>query len=101
MKDTGIGMTETELSILRKKLLIADEDEKVSERSVGIGLGLSVCKSIIKLMAPSSCPYLFVESIKEQGTSFYFCLQYLDETLMNSGVKASNFHTIPHDVQST
>ncbi|CAD8198125.1 unnamed protein product [Paramecium pentaurelia] len=103
VNDTGIGMTENELSILRKKLHLTDEDEKVSKHSVGIGLGLSVSKQIIKLMAPKNQNYLSVESTKDEGTRFNFLLKYNEEQNLNSNfLQKSNNHTIPYvDAQST
>ncbi|CAD8170647.1 unnamed protein product [Paramecium octaurelia] len=103
INDTGIGMTEDELSILRKKLHLTDEDEKVSKHSVGIGLGLSVSKQIIKLMSPKSQNYLSVESTKDEGTQFNFLLKYHDESIYASNfLQKSNNHTIPNvDAQST
>ncbi|CAD8122224.1 unnamed protein product [Paramecium sonneborni] len=103
VNDTGIGMTEDELSILRKKLHLTDEDEKVSKHSVGIGLGLSVSKQIIKLMAPKNQNYLSVESTKDEGTRFNFVLNYFQESNQNcNSLQKSNNHIIPYlDAQST
>ncbi|CAD8114467.1 unnamed protein product [Paramecium primaurelia] len=103
INDTGIGMTENELSILRKKLHLTDEDEKVSKHSVGIGIGLSVSKQIIKLMSPKSQNYLSVESTKDEGTQFNFLLKYNEESNQNSNfLQKSNNQTIPNvDAQST
>ncbi|CAD8155354.1 unnamed protein product [Paramecium pentaurelia] len=103
INDTGIGMTENELSILRKKLHLTDEDEKVSKHSVGIGIGLSVSKQIIKLMSPKSQNYLSVESTQDEGTQFNFLLKYYEESNQNSNfLQKSNNHTIPNvDAQST
>ncbi|CAK79579.1 unnamed protein product (macronuclear) [Paramecium tetraurelia] len=92
IKDSGVGMDEEELITLRKKLHGADEDEKVSKQSVGIGLGLQVCKSIIRQLAPSNFNQLFVESVKDMGSQFYFCLKYLEE---KSQVQKSQQLTIP------
>ncbi|CAD8207915.1 unnamed protein product [Paramecium octaurelia] len=103
VNDTGIGMTEGELSILRKKLHLTDEDEKVSKHSVGIGLGLSVSKQIIKLMAPKNQYYISVDSKKDEGTCFNFLLKYNEESNLNTNfLQRSNNHTIPLvDAQST
>ncbi|CAD8167173.1 unnamed protein product [Paramecium pentaurelia] len=92
IKDSGVGMDEDELVTLRKKLHVADEDEKVSKQSVGIGLGLQVCKSIIRQLAPSHFNLLFVESVKDSGSQFYFCLKYLEE---KSSIQKSQQLTIP------
>ncbi|CAD8066099.1 unnamed protein product [Paramecium sonneborni] len=98
IKDSGLGMDEEELVTLRKKLHVADEDEKVSKYSVGIGLGLSVCKSIIRQLAPENSNLLFVDSIKDSGSSFYFCLRYIEE---KSSIQKSQQMTIPQqDAQS-
>lgn len=54
--DTGIGMEEEKFGILAQKvykalvyyqLLGVDNDEKISNDSVGIGMGLIVCKAIV------------------------------------------------------
>ncbi|CAD8072626.1 unnamed protein product [Paramecium sonneborni] len=98
IKDSGFGMDEEELVTLRKKLHVADEDEKVSKYSVGIGLGLSVCKSIIRQLAPENSNLLFVDSVKDSGSSFYFCLRYIEE---KSSIQKSLQMTIPlQDAQS-
>ncbi|CAD8127176.1 unnamed protein product [Paramecium sonneborni] len=104
ISDTGIGMSENELCILRKKLHLSDEDEKVSKQSVGIGLGLSVCKQIIKLLAPMHQNHLSVESQLGEGTQFYFVLQYDEEQIHQeqSNLQNSFIHTIPFlEQQST
>ncbi|CAK64252.1 unnamed protein product (macronuclear) [Paramecium tetraurelia] len=98
IKDSGLGMDEDELVTLRKKLHVADEDEKVSKYSVGVGLGLSVCKSIIRQLAPENSNLLFVDSVKDSGSSFYFSLRYIEE---KSSIQKSQQLTIPYqDAQS-
>ncbi|CAD8136032.1 unnamed protein product [Paramecium pentaurelia] len=104
ISDTGIGMSENELCNLRKKLHLSDEDEKVSKQSVGISLGLSVCKQIIKHLAPNNQNYLSVESTLGEGTQFYFVLQYDEEQVQQeqSNLQNSFIHTIPFiEQQST
>jgi hypothetical protein len=39
-----------------------DDNEKVSKDSVGIGMGLIVCKSILRMIGPSHMNILFFES---------------------------------------
>ncbi|CAK66470.1 unnamed protein product (macronuclear) [Paramecium tetraurelia] len=104
ISDTGIGMSEQELYNLRKKLHLADDDEKVSKQSVGISLGLSVCKYIVKHLAPMHQNYLSVESQLGVGSQFYFVLQYDEEQVQfeQSNLQNSFIHTIPFlEQQST
>ncbi|CAD8196462.1 unnamed protein product [Paramecium pentaurelia] len=104
ISDTGIGMCEKELCNLRKKLHLSDEDEKVSKQSVGISLGLSVCKQIIKHLAPAHQNYLSVESQLGEGSQFYFVLQFDEEQINQdqNNLQNSFIHTIPFiEQQST
>jgi light-regulated signal transduction histidine kinase (bacteriophytochrome) len=52
-----------------------EEGDKVSKDSVGIGMGLTVCKEIINRISPSGLNYIFVESQLDIGSAFYFFLK--------------------------
>lgn len=70
VKDSGIGLDQDKLGVLAKKvqifinkqLQILDEYEKVSKDSVGIGMGLAVCKHILQEISPNDFKQLCVTS---------------------------------------
>ncbi|MGS2721690.1 response regulator [Paraglaciecola aestuariivivens] len=64
--DTGIGLTEQEMSGLFESF--AQVDESISRRFGGTGLGLAICKQLVELMGGN----IWVESKPQQGSSFYF-----------------------------
>jgi hypothetical protein len=69
---------------------VLDEDEKVSKESVGIGLGLAVCREILLQMGPTNLNLLFVESKKDFGSAFYF---YLKRFNLNAAtIPITNFY---------
>jgi PAS domain S-box-containing protein len=69
VKDTGIGLSRD----LQKKLFgkAADEDT-VSGKLEGPGLGLTIAKNLIKLMGGK----IWVESELEHGSTFFFTIPY-------------------------
>jgi signal transduction histidine kinase len=52
-----------------------EEAEKISKDSVGIGMGLSVCKEIIKFIGPEDLNLIYVDSALGIGSSFKFFLK--------------------------
>ena len=74
-KDTGIGISETDMVFIFDRFRQAD----VSSTRVygGNGLGLTISKGIIESMAGS----IWLESVENQGTTFYFEIPYVKSTI--------------------
>jgi len=70
VKDSGIGMDE------KKKELVFERFRKIEDNKTklyrGAGLGLTICKSLIKLLGGE----IWVESYLGSGSSFYFTIPY-------------------------
>jgi signal transduction histidine kinase/ActR/RegA family two-component response regulator len=66
IKDTGIGMDEEKQKAITKAL----HDTNILNESAELGLGLSLCKHLIKMLNSS----LWFKSQPGQGTEFYFRL---------------------------
>ena len=70
VKDSGIGMDE------KKKELVFERFRKIEDNKTklyrGAGLGLAICKSLIKLLGGE----IWVESYLGSGSSFYFTIPY-------------------------
>ena len=68
IKDTGIGMTKEELTFVFDRFRQGDES---SNRPFGgTGLGLAISKEIVELIGGR----IWVESVKNQGSNFYFTI---------------------------
>jgi len=63
VKDTGIGMEESFAQKLFQKF--SQEDESVTRKYGGTGLGMSICKELVEMMGGK----IYVESTKDKGTS--------------------------------
>ncbi len=70
VKDTGIGMEESFLKNLFQKF--RQEDESVTRRFGGTGLGMSICKELIEFMGGN----IKVESKKGAGTTVTFSVPF-------------------------
>jgi PAS domain S-box-containing protein len=68
--DTGIGMEESFANNLFNKF--TQEDESVTRRFGGTGLGMSICKELIELMGGN----ITVESKKGEGTKVTFTISF-------------------------
>ncbi|MBN2782054.1 MAG: response regulator, partial [Campylobacterales bacterium] len=66
VKDTGIGLTKEQQNKLFNSF--SQADKSISREYGGAGLGLSICKELIKLMDGR----IWVESIYTEGSSFIF-----------------------------
>mgnify|MGYP000846910156 FL=1 len=70
VSDTGIGINEKELAILRRKLDKINFSMLVNKNSTGAGIGLIIANAITKCLNPSTNHGLSIESIPEVGTTF-------------------------------
>ena len=70
VKDTGIGINQHKLDTIFESF--TQEDETITRQYGGTGLGLSICRELVELQGGK----IGVESIKNNGTTFYFQLEY-------------------------
>jgi len=70
VKDTGIGMSGEFQKHLFDKF--TQEDESITRRFGGTGLGMSICKQLIELMGGS----IRVESARGSGTTISFAIRF-------------------------
>lgn len=69
VKDSGIGMTQEQLS--RLFTAFTQADASTTRQYGGTGLGLTICKSIVELMGG----FISVSSVPQQGSCFSFTLK--------------------------
>ena len=70
VEDTGIGIASDKLDSVFEKF--KQEDQSITRKYGGTGLGLAISKQLTQLMGGN----LFVESVKNQGSNFYFILEF-------------------------
>jgi two-component system, sensor histidine kinase len=70
VRDTGLGMEESFLTNLFQKF--RQEDESVTRRFGGTGLGMSICKELVEFMKGT----ISVKSKKEEGTVVTFTIPF-------------------------
>jgi len=70
VEDTGIGIASDKLNTVFEKF--KQEDQSITRKYGGTGLGLAISKQLTQLMGGD----LFVESVKNRGSKFYFILGF-------------------------
>lgn len=70
VRDTGIGMDEAFVQKLFQKF--SQEDDSVTRKYGGTGLGMSICKELIEMMGGK----IYVESDKGLGTAVIFDISF-------------------------
>jgi len=83
VKDTGIGMDKAFAEKLFQKF--SQEDESVTRKYGGTGLGMSICKELVKMMGGS----IYVKSEKGKGTAVIFEITFHKGSLLNLPQKST------------
>lgn len=78
VRDTGIGLTETQIEKLFDSF--SQADESTTRRFGGTGLGLAICKQLVELMGGK----IWVESRANEGSTFYFTVMLEEEIVSNT-----------------
>jgi len=80
VKDTGIGMTDTQMNKLFENY--SQADSSTTRQFGGTGLGLSISKNLVELMNGK----IWVESVFGEGSTFYFTcdLGYSKQNRLNN-----------------
>lgn len=91
VKDTGIGISKQNHSIIFQRFRKADEEKSNQYR--GAGLGLSIAQHLVNLLSGE----IFVESEIGKGTTFYFTIPLKSNVMLTNHVnKESNpFQNVP------
>ena len=84
VKDSGIGMTPEQLTIIFNPFSQADSG--ISRKFGGTGLGLAICFDIVKILGSE----IKVNSEIGSGSEFFFTLDFQTKDLINEGVKKSD-----------
>ncbi len=74
VRDSGIGIAEDKKKIIFERF--RQEEESIHTTHDGTGLGLAICKGILDIMGGS----IWVETMKGEGTIFYFTIPITDAT---------------------
>lgn len=71
VKDTGIGIKEEEIKHIFDRF--SQANNKIARKYGGTGLGLSIVKAFIEKMGGQ----IWVKSVKNEGSEFYFTIPYI------------------------
>jgi signal transduction histidine kinase/CheY-like chemotaxis protein len=86
VKDTGIGIPETDIKLVYNKFHRVKRAHKGS--SAGNGLGLSVCKGMVEVLGGK----IWFDSLVNKETTFYFTIPFIPAEIFD---KTSNASTSP------
>jgi CheY-like chemotaxis protein/anti-sigma regulatory factor (Ser/Thr protein kinase) len=89
--DTGIGMDETVIKKLERKLSNEMLKEKLSEASVGIGLGLYIANKLAKVLNPQKEAGIEFVSEAQIGSRFFFEIENKEPKRLDP-MKSDIFH---------
>ncbi|MBF0428665.1 MAG: response regulator, partial [Magnetococcales bacterium] len=89
VQDTGLGMTNEQINRLFTPFMQADGS--TTRKYGGTGLGLSICKRLVELMKGE----IGVESVPNQGTTFYFTLPLELDTQINQPSETASLDDHP------
>jgi signal transduction histidine kinase/CheY-like chemotaxis protein/Tfp pilus assembly protein PilF len=89
VRDTGIGITPEKQRVIFDRF--RQGDEGITRPFEGTGLGLSIAKGIVEMMEGT----IWVESIVNQGSTFYFSIPY--KPVVKSTVKSDEQEIRPED----
>jgi len=70
VKDTGIGISSNKLELIFERFVQADYSR--SRKYSGSGLGLAISKGFVELLSGK----MWVESVENEGSTFYFSVPY-------------------------
>ena len=71
VKDTGIGISSNKLDVIFERFVQADYSR--SRKYSGSGLGLAISKGFVELLNGK----MWVESVENEGSTFYFTIPYI------------------------
>jgi hypothetical protein len=91
VKDTGCGIPESRLEAIFERFIQADLEDKMALQ--GAGLGLSISKGYVELLGGS----IWVESKENIGSTFYFTLPYLINSMENSSENQCTLYELSED----
>lgn len=78
VSDTGIGISKDKIEIIFDRF--RQEDENLTRKYSGAGLGLAICKGLVELMSGK----IWVDSEKFVGSTFYFTVPFVKPTNINT-----------------
>ena len=90
VSDTGIGIPLDKLEAIFKSF--TQVDSSTSRKYGGTGLGLTISKRLVELMGGR----IWVESVSDQGTTFYFTVRLRVRTGASLPVSETRVQSVPH-----
>jgi PAS domain S-box-containing protein len=93
VQDTGCGIPQNRISVIFDRFVQADIDDKRALQ--GSGLGLAISKSYVEMMGGE----LFVESVVDQGSRFYFSIPNQDNNHAKESQIAKNTMSMQNNLK--